>query len=119
MMPLGFSSEHSVSESQEMIKRLECPHELIPIGSIYEDFLRQLQPQFKDLPFGLAEENLQARVRGTLLMALSNKLGPILLNTSNKSENAVGYGTLSCDIRSEDRGVGKELVIPWKYRVYQ
>ncbi|HEY9559606.1 MAG TPA: NAD+ synthase [Anseongella sp.] len=98
MMPSGFSSEHSVSDSQEMIKRLECPHELIPIGSIYEDFLRQLQPQFKDLPFGLAEENLQARVRGTLLMALSNKLGHILLNTSNKSENSVGYGTLYGDM---------------------
>lgn len=98
LMPSGFSSEHSVKDSLEMIKRLGCRHEIIPIGSIYDGFLQQLQPQFKDLPFGLAEENLQARVRGTLLMALSNKLGYILLNTSNKSENAVGYGTLYGDM---------------------
>ncbi|QEC51192.1 NAD+ synthase (glutamine-hydrolysing) [Anseongella ginsenosidimutans] len=98
LMPSGFSSEHSVSDSLEMISLLGCRHELIPIANVYECFLSELKPQFRDLPFGLAEENLQARVRGTLLMALSNKFGYILLNTSNKSENAVGYGTLYGDM---------------------
>lgn len=98
LMPSGFSSEHSVSDSLDMVERLGCRHELIPIGNVYESFLSALKPQFADLPFGLAEENLQARVRGTLLMALSNKFGYILLNTSNKSENAVGYGTLYGDM---------------------
>ncbi|MEK7224095.1 MAG: NAD(+) synthase, partial [Bacteroidota bacterium] len=69
-----------------------------PVNSIYESFLTVLEPVFKDLPFGLAEENIQARVRGNLLMAIANKFGYILLNTSNKSELATGYGTLYGDM---------------------
>ena len=98
LLPSGFSSEHSVSDSLEMIRLLGCRHEQIPIQNVYESFLQELRPQFRELPFGLAEENLQARARGTILMALSNKFGYILLNTSNKSENAVGYGTLYGDM---------------------
>jgi len=71
---------------------------VIPIKNIYESFLKELKPVFKDLPFGLAEENIQARTRGNLLMAIANKFGYILLNTSNKSELATGYGTLYGDM---------------------
>lgn len=98
LLPSDFSSTHSVSDSLEMTGLLGCKHELIPISEVYESFLGTLRPQFGETPFGLAEENLQARARGTLLMALSNKFGNILLNTSNKSENAVGYGTLYGDM---------------------
>ncbi|MGB1216314.1 MAG: NAD(+) synthase, partial [Saprospiraceae bacterium] len=75
-----------------------CSYEIIPIKGIYDSFMNTLEPQFKDLPFSLAEENLQARSRGVILMAMSNKFGHILLNTSNKSEMAVGYGTLYGDM---------------------
>ena len=68
------------------------------INPLYETFLKTLKPLFGDKPFDVTEENIQARIRGTLLMALSNKFGPILLNTSNKSELAVGYGTLYGDM---------------------
>lgn len=98
LMPSEFSSEHSVSDSLEMVKRLGTKHEIVPIKEIYTAYLQSLSTQFEGLPFNLAEENLQARIRGTSLMALSNKLGYILLNTSNKSENAVGYGTLYGDM---------------------
>jgi NAD+ synthase (glutamine-hydrolysing) len=65
---------------------------------VYESFLHTLKPIFKDLPFSLAEENIQSRSRGNLLMAIANKLGYVLLNTSNKSELATGYGTLYGDM---------------------
>jgi NAD+ synthase (glutamine-hydrolysing) len=65
---------------------------------VYESFLSTLKPLFKDLPFSLAEENIQSRSRGNLLMALANKFGYVLLNTSNKSELATGYGTLYGDM---------------------
>jgi NAD+ synthase (glutamine-hydrolysing) len=71
---------------------------VIAIEDCFQQYLTTLKPQFKDLPFGIAEENIQARVRGTLLMAMSNKFGYILLNTTNKSEAAVGYGTLYGDM---------------------
>src|SRR5690606_26505681 len=70
----------------------------ICIRDIYDSFLKTRKPQFGDLPCGLAEENLQARARGSLLMALSNEFGHILLNACGKSENAVGYGTLYGDM---------------------
>jgi NAD+ synthase (glutamine-hydrolysing) len=81
-----------------MVKNLNSPYELIQIEETYKAYEKTLKPQFGDLPFGLAEENLQARTRGVILMALSNKFGHILLNTSNKSEAAVGYGTLYGDM---------------------
>ena len=79
-------------------KNLGNPYNIIPIKKIYNEFLHELKPLFKDAPFGLAEENIQARTRGNLLMAIANKFGYILLNTSNKSELAVGYGTLYGDM---------------------
>jgi NAD+ synthase (glutamine-hydrolysing) len=81
-----------------MVKKLGSPYEIIPIEDCFQQYLQTLKPQFKELPFSVAEENIQARVRGTLLMAMSNKFGYILLNTTNKSEAAVGYGTLYGDM---------------------
>jgi NAD+ synthase (glutamine-hydrolysing) len=98
LMPSEFSSDHSIEDARILAENLGISHTIFPINELYDTWLKNLQPHFKDLPFGLAEENLQARIRGTLLMAFSNKFGPILLNTSNKSEMAVGYGTLYGDM---------------------
>jgi NAD+ synthase (glutamine-hydrolysing) len=98
LMPSQFSSQHSVDDSLELAKNLRSPHKTITIEDIYASFEGNLSQHFQGLPFGIAEENLQARIRGVLLMALSNKFGYILLNTSNKSEAAVGYGTLYGDM---------------------
>ena len=98
LLPSHFSSSHSVDDSLALVKNLGSPHEVIAIEDCFQQYLTTLKPQFKDLPFGIAEENIQARVRGTLLMAMSNKFGYILLNTTNKSEAAVGYGTLYGDM---------------------
>jgi NAD+ synthase (glutamine-hydrolysing) len=98
LLPSHFSSSHSVDDSLALVKNLGSPHEVIEIEDCFQQYLTSLKPQFKDLPFGIAEENIQARVRGTLLMAMSNKFGYILLNTTNKSEAAVGYGTLYGDM---------------------
>ena len=98
MMPSQFSSQHSVSDSEEMINNLATGFHKLPIKDVFKSYEEELSPVFKDLPFNIAEENLQARIRGNLLMALSNKFGYILLNTSNKSELAVGYGTLYGDM---------------------
>ncbi len=98
LMPSQFSSQHSIDDSIEIVKNLGSPHKIITIKELYEIFDQKLHPHFDKLPFGIAEENVQARIRGVLLMALSNKFGYILLNTSNKSEAAVGYGTLYGDM---------------------
>ena len=98
LMPSQYSSSSSVTDAQELCRNLGNPHDLLPIQEIYDSFLKTLKPVFGDLPFGLAEENLQSRTRGNLLMALANKFGCILLNTSNKSELATGYGTLYGDM---------------------
>ncbi|MCX6182800.1 MAG: NAD+ synthase [Bacteroidetes bacterium] len=98
LMPSQFSSDHSIGDAKKLAENLNAENHLIEIESLFSQFTTQLAPIFKDLPFGLAEENLQARVRGTLLMAVSNKFGHILLNTTNKSEAAVGYGTLYGDM---------------------
>jgi NAD+ synthase (glutamine-hydrolysing) len=79
-------------------RNLGNPYDIVPIRSVYDTLLDTLAPIFGDLPFGLAEENLQSRSRGNLLMAIANKFGLILLNTSNKSELATGYGTLYGDM---------------------
>lgn len=97
-MPSRFSSDHSVSDAGELSRHLGNRFELIPIENIYTAFLTALKPQFADTPFGIAEENIQSRSRGNLLMAIANKFGYILLNTSNKSELATGYGTLYGDM---------------------
>lgn len=98
LMPSQYSTSHSVSDAEQLSKNLNNPYDIIPIAKIYESFLTALNPVFKDLPFSLAEENIQSRVRGNLLMAMANKFGYILLNTSNKSELATGYGTLYGDM---------------------
>lgn len=98
LLPSGFSSEHSQSDAIALGKNLGVKYETIPIEDNYRQFIQTLQPFFTGLPFNLAEENLQARIRAVLLMAFSNKFGYILLNTSNKSEAAVGYGTLYGDM---------------------
>ena len=98
LMPSGFSSGHSVDDSVELSKNLGTQYEIVSIENLFENFQSDLKPLFGDLPFNLAEENLQARIRGVLLMAVSNKFGNILLNTSNKSECAVGYSTIYGDM---------------------
>jgi NAD+ synthase (glutamine-hydrolysing) len=87
-----------VDDAVALSKNLGNPYDILPIKSVYDTFLNTLSPIFGDLPFGLAEENLQSRSRGNLLMAIANKFGLILLNTSNKSELATGYGTLYGDM---------------------
>ncbi|MFT3949672.1 MAG: NAD+ synthase [Agriterribacter sp.] len=98
LMPSPYSSDHSVKDAVQLSKNLGNPYNIIPIKNIYESFLDTLKPIFGTLPFSLAEENIQSRTRGNLLMAISNKFGYILLNTSNKSELATGYGTLYGDM---------------------
>lgn len=98
LMPSEFSSSGSVADATALSLNLGNPHHVLPIRDIYETFNTGLNPVFQGMPFDITEENLQARIRGTLLMALSNKLGHILLNTSNKSEMTVGYGTLYGDM---------------------
>jgi NAD+ synthase (glutamine-hydrolysing) len=98
LMPSPYSSGHSVEDAKQLSENLGNPYDIVPIKDVYESFLSTLSPIFKDSPFGIAEENIQSRTRGNLLMAISNKFGYILLNTSNKSELATGYGTLYGDM---------------------
>jgi NAD+ synthase (glutamine-hydrolysing) len=98
LLPSPYSSGHSVGDAEQLSRNLSNPYDIIPIREVYEALLHTLQPVFKDLPFGLAEENLQSRTRGNILMGLANKFGYILLNTSNKSELSTGYGTLYGDM---------------------
>lgn len=97
-MPSEFSSEGSVSDSRKLAENLQIPCHEWAIKDIYEQFKKTLKPHFKETSFGVAEENLQPRIRGTLLMAYSNKFGHMLLNTGNKSELATGYCTLYGDM---------------------
>ncbi|WP_020567766.1 NAD+ synthase [Neolewinella persica] len=98
LMPSQHSSDHSVNDARALAQNLGCQYDIVPIESIYDAYMNVLKPHFWAKEEGLAEENLQARARGMLLMAFSNKFGSILLNTSNKSEMAVGYGTLYGDM---------------------
>ncbi|HEU4472768.1 MAG TPA: NAD+ synthase [Flavisolibacter sp.] len=98
LMPSQYSSAHSVSDAEQLSLNLGNRFDIVPIRDIYEGFQATLAPIFKDLPFGIAEENMQSRTRGNLLMAVANKFNYILLNTSNKSELATGYGTLYGDM---------------------
>ncbi len=98
LMPSPYSSQHSVEDAKQLSEHLHNPYQILHIDEIYQSFLHTLKPVFQDRPFGLAEENIQSRSRGNLLMAIANKFGYILLNTSNKSELATGYGTLYGDM---------------------
>lgn len=98
LLPSPFSSDHSVDDARQLAENLGIRYDIVPIRPMYEAFETALAEHFSGLPFNVAEENIQARIRGTLLMAMSNKFGNILLNTTNKSEMAVGYGTLYGDM---------------------
>ena len=98
LMPSRYSSDHSVADALQLAKNLGIQHETIHIQNMVDEFENQLSPLFENLPAGVTEENIQARTRGILVMAISNKFGNILLNTTNKSECAVGYGTLYGDM---------------------
>jgi NAD+ synthase (glutamine-hydrolysing) len=98
LLPSPYSTSHSIEDAEQLSRNLDNPYDIVPIKEVYSSFLDTLKPIFGNLPFSLAEENLQSRTRGNLLMAIANKFGYILLNTSNKSELATGYGTLYGDM---------------------
>ena len=98
LMPSPYSTEHSVDDAVQLSKNLHNDYEIIRVNDVYASLLSTVKPLFNDLPFGLAEENMQSRIRGNILMSIANKFGYILLNTSNKSELATGYGTLYGDM---------------------
>ncbi|HOI00505.1 MAG TPA: NAD+ synthase, partial [Bacteroidales bacterium] len=98
LLPSAFSSPHSISDAATLAQNLGSPYHTISIRDGVDAVIDTLNPYFSNLPQGITEENIQARMRAVLLMAFSNKFGYILLNTSNKSEAAVGYGTLYGDM---------------------
>jgi NAD+ synthase (glutamine-hydrolysing) len=98
LMPSPYSSEHSVTDAIAVAANLGIKTETIPIGDLMQGFDRTLESLFVGTEFGLAEENIQSRIRGNILMAISNKFGHLLLSTGNKSEMAVGYCTLYGDM---------------------
>ncbi len=98
LLPSKYSSDHSINDSLKLVENLGMPYDIISIEEAVSAFENTLSVYFKGLPVNITEENIQARARGVILMALSNKFGYILLNTSNKSEAAVGYGTLYGDM---------------------
>jgi NAD+ synthase (glutamine-hydrolysing) len=115
MMPSEFSSEGSVKDSEKLIKNLGISSEIISIQSLFEEFRNVLAPSFKNKKPDVTEENIQSRIRGVLLMALSNKFGYLLCTTGNKSEMAVGYATLYGDMNGAI-GVIADI---YKTEVYQ
>jgi len=115
MMPSPYTSSASRQDSKGLAKRLGITLLNLPITALFKAFLRQLRPLFDDRPVDTTEENLQARIRGTLLMALSNKFGHLVLTTGNKSEMSVGYATLYGDMAG---GFAVIKDIP-KMQVYQ
>lgn len=98
LMPSPYSTSHSVDDAVQLSKNLDNPYDIVRIDDVYNAILKTVEPIFNGLPFSLAEENMQSRTRGNILMAIANKFGYILLNTSNKSELATGYGTLYGDM---------------------
>jgi NAD+ synthase (glutamine-hydrolysing) len=98
MMPSPYTAQISLDDSREMIRRLGVKYDEYQIDSIFQNYLSLLAPAFSQRALDTTEENLQARIRGALLMALSNKFGSIVLTTGNKSEMAVGYATLYGDM---------------------
>ncbi len=98
LMPSAYSSDHSISDSIDLCNNLSCRFNILDIQKNFDSIKCILSPLFKELPEDITEENIQSRIRGILLMAYSNKFNSLLLNTSNKSESAVGYGTLYGDM---------------------
>jgi NAD+ synthase (glutamine-hydrolysing) len=114
-MPTEYSSLGSIEDARKLAKNLGIRFELLPIHDVFAQFQHVLQPLFAGTPFGLAEENLQPRIRGTLLMALSNKFGALVLTTGNKSEMSTGYCTLYGDMVGALAVIGDVM----KTRVYE
>ncbi|MGL4503965.1 MAG: NAD+ synthase [Planktothrix sp.] len=114
LMPSPYSSDHSIQDALELANNLGIQTQTLPIENLMQTFDQTLEPMFAETSFGLAEENLQSRIRGTLLMAVSNKFGHLLLTTGNKSEMAVGYCTLYGDMNG---GLAVIADVP-KTRVY-
>ncbi len=115
MMPSRYSSKGSIDDSIKLAKALNINYQIIPINDIFEEFIKSLNPHFNNLPPDTTEENIQARIRGNILMALSNKFNSLVLSTGNKSELAVGYCTLYGDMSG---GLAVISDIP-KITVYQ
>lgn len=115
LLPSGVSSGHSVDDSVDMARRAAIRYDILKIEGLYDSAIEILNPIFEGTPVGLAEENLQSRLRMVLTMAVCNKTGALMLNTSNKSEVMVGYGTLYGDT-SGAIGVIADL---YKTQVYQ
>jgi NAD+ synthase (glutamine-hydrolysing) len=97
-MPSPYSSEHSLTDAQALVRNLGIKSHTLAIGETMKAYDLLLDPLFSNTPFGIAEENIQSRIRGNLLMAIANKFGYLLLSTGNKSEMAVGYCTLYGDM---------------------
>ncbi|MFO5526330.1 MAG: NAD+ synthase, partial [Cuspidothrix sp.] len=114
LMPSPYSSEHSISDALALAENLDIKTQTLPIGELMQSFDKSLDDLFAGTEFGIAEENLQSRIRGNLLMAISNKFGYLLLSTGNKSEVAVGYCTLYGDMNG---GLSVIADVP-KTRVY-
>lgn len=115
-MPTRYSSDGSIADSRELAENLRCRFDMIPIDDVFAQFLDSLEPQFHDTDPNVAEENLQARIRGAILMALSNKFGSMVVATGNKSEMAVGYATLYGDMAG-GYAVLKDVFKTWVYRL--
>ncbi len=98
MLPSRFTSQESLDDAAECARMIGCRHEVIPIQPAVAGFDEMLSGSFADVPVDITEENLQSRIRGVTLMALSNKFGPMLLTTGNKSEMSVGYATIYGDM---------------------
>ncbi|WKZ18666.1 MAG: NAD+ synthase [Candidatus Jettenia sp. CY-1] len=98
LMPSQFSSQSSIEDAVKLSQNLLIPYKIIPIKGIFATYQNVLKPEFEGMPFDITEENLQARIRGNIIMALSNKYGYLVLTTGNKSELAVGYCTLYGDM---------------------
>jgi len=98
LMPSQFTSQESANDATKLAVNLGISYKVIPIKDTFESYLNTLKPEFQEMPFDITEENLQARIRGNILMALSNKSGYLVLSTGNKSELAVGYCTLYGDM---------------------
>ncbi len=114
LMPSPYSSEHSISDALQLAKNLGIATQTLPIGELMQGYDETLASLFAGTEFGLAEENIQSRIRGNLLMAIANKFGYLLLSTGNKSEMAVGYCTLYGDMNG---GLAVIADVP-KTRVY-
>lgn len=114
-MPSRYNAEETKSDARTLAGNMHIEFYEVPIEGIFESYLQALKPEFKHLPFGLAEENIQSRIRGNILMAFSNKFGWLVLTTGNKSEMATGYCTLYGDM-SGGYAVIKDI---FKTRVYE